>query len=418
MDLTIHNARLDTTLEPVEIGITADRITKVQKEPLQRGTKSIDAIGAIVSPPFVEPHFHIENSLLWKDDAIKDGTLDEAIHNANDIKTELTIEDIFKRGSDTLVEAVKNGTQALRSHVDVDQVAGLILFDGVAAVRDRFAEVIDIQIIAFPQHGLTENPETVDLIHGACEQGADAVGGVPHRERDMDAAARHIEIAFEIARKYNIDIDMHVDETDDPYWHTLELLAEKTIEEGYQGRVVAGHCCAMAAWDDPMTERILEKVAKAQINIVTNTPVNLHLMGRKDSWPVRRGIPRVVQMMEAGINVSAGQDDLKNLFYPWGRMDMLEVTNFVCHVAQLKSPDQIRKAFDFTRYNAAKNMHLEGYGVYEGAKANLVLIDAETPHDAIRTQAPRPYIIRNGKIAIKSERSVSFSPQYQELFLS
>ena len=157
------------------------------------------------------------------------------------------------------------------------------------AVRRRFAGLMDIQLVAFPQLGLARNPEAVDLMWQALEQGCDLVGGMPHGERDMDDAARHIELAFEIARAYDADIDMHIDETDDPTWRTLDLLADQTLAAGWQGRVTAGHCCAMSAWDDALAERVIEKVRRADISIITNAPINLMLEGRHDAYPPATG---------------------------------------------------------------------------------------------------------------------------------
>jgi len=298
----------------------------------------------------------------------------------------------------------------MRDHTDVDEVAKLDLLKAVMAVREKFKEVIDIQIVAFPQFGLADNPESVDLVWQAMEAGADLVGGVPHREKDMDKAARQIEIAFEIALANDADIDMHVDETDDPYWHTLELLAEKTIETGYQGRVTAGHCCSMAAWDEKLFQRILGKLVEAQVNICTNTPVNLIIQGRESGHPTRRGIARVKDLLEAGVNVTCGQDDLQNMFYPFGNMDMLSVANFVAHAAHMSSEQEIKEVFDMPRYKAAKVLHLDSYGLKEGSEANLVLFKANSAADALRKQPERLYVIRNGDVLVRSERSLTLSP--------
>lgn len=409
MDLTIHNALLDTTLETVNIGICNGKIDKVVQNELPPGNRAIDAGGAMVSPAFIDPHFHLENALIWRDPINQSGTLREAIELYADIKIHLTPDDIIARATQALREALPHGTLWMRSHVDIDQIAELNLFNGLKAVRENFDGVFDIQIVAFPQHGMAKNPKAVDLMWEALENGADVVGGMPHGEADMDDAARQIEIAFEMAQKHDADIDMHVDETDDPYWHSLELLAEKTIEEGYQGRVVAGHCCAMAAWDDKLAERVIEKVREADITVISNTPVNLIIQGRKDGPPVRRGIARVKQLLEAGVNVSCGQDDLMNMFYPFGKMDMLEVANFVAHAAHLSSPTQISAAFDMPRYAAARALRLEGYGVQVGNPANLVLIDAKSPLDAMRRQPDRLYVIRQGEVLVQTERRTQFS---------
>jgi cytosine/creatinine deaminase len=408
VELTIHNARLDSTGEIVNIGITDGIITYVGKDNLAPGDKTIDAGGAMVSPAFVDPHFHLENCLLG-DYVNLSGTLREAIDIAARIKDQITVEDIVDRSTRALRSAMANGTLWMRNHCDIDQVAKLQLLDGVVAARKKFEDVFDIQIVAFPQLGMADNPEATDLMWQAMESGADVVGGMPHGEKDMDRAARQIEIVFEMAKKYDADIDMHVDETDDPYWHTLELLAEKTIDENYQGRVSAGHCTAMAAWDDKLAERVIEKVRIAEVNICTNVPVNLLLQGRGDRQLVRRGITRVGELLDAGVNVTCGQDDLENMFYPFGQMDMLEVANFVAHAAHLSSPEQIQTAFEMPRYKAARTLGLENYGIYEGATASLVLIDAQTPLEAIRRQADRLLVVRQGEVLVETQRKVTYS---------
>ena len=409
MDLSIHNAIHDTTLEQINIGIEDGKIVVVQTDPLPPAEKSIDALGAMISPALIDPHFHLENSVMPEYVNVS-GTLGEAIRIAEEIKDQLTAEDIMRRSTIALREAILNGVLWMRDHTDVDEVAKLDLLKAVMAVREKFKHVIDLQIVAFPQFGLADNPESVDLMWQAMEAGADLVGGVPHREKDMDKAARQIELAFEIAMANDADIDMHVDETDDPYWHTLELLAEKTIETGYQGRVTAAHCCAMAAWDEKLFQRILPKLVEAQVNICTNTPVNLNIQGRNSGHPMRRGIPRVKDLLEAGVNVTCGQDDLQNMFYPFGNMDMLSVANFVAHAAHMSSPKEIQDVFDLPRYRAAKVLRLDDYGLNEGAKANLVLFNANSAADALRRQPERLFVIREGEVLVQSERKLTLSP--------
>jgi cytosine deaminase len=324
------------------------------------------------------------------------------------IKKDMPLDDLVQRASTALQTAIANGVQWFRSHVDIDGTAQLNLLRGNVAVREKFHDLIDIQLIAFPQMGMTRDPEVINLMWQAMESGADIVGGMPHAERDMNDAARHIEIAFEMAKAFNVDIDMHIDETDDPYWHSLELLAEQTIENGWQGRVSAGHCCAMSAWDDPMAERIIDKVAQAKINVITMAPINLMLEGRNDKHPKRRGITRVKELMEAGVNVSCGQDDLQNMFYSFGNMDPLEVALITAHAAHMSAPSEIEAAFDMPRYNAAKNFRLEDYGIHVGAKANLMLIDAKSAVDALRRRGDRRYVIREGKILVETRRNVAW----------
>jgi len=408
MDITIHHAILDRTLKPVNLGIKDGIIALVSEGDIPPGKRAIDAGGAMVSPPFIDSHFHLENAFL-NDVPNLSGTLHEAIDIYAELKKKLDAPDIVRRTIRVAREAISNGTLWMRCHVDIDHIAKLRLLEGVLAAREAVEGVFEVQIVAFPQWGLAGNPEAVEYMWAAMERGADLVGGMPHSEKDMDDAAKHIETAFEIAKKYNADIDMHVDETDDPYWHSLELLAEKTIDVGYQGRVSAGHCCAMGSWDDKLAERVIEKVKKADINIIGNIPINLYLEGRHDSHPFRRGIPRLRDLVEAGVNVALGQDDVTNMFYPFGKLDMLEVANFAAHAAQLSTPSQIETTFDMPRYNAARTLRLENYGIKEGAPANLVLIDAHSAVEAIRRQPERSYVIRQGEILLESKRALNYS---------
>lgn len=398
MDLVIRNAKMDLTGAPVEVGIHEGVISAIALDGLPSGAREIDAGGGMISPAFVETHFHLENALLWEGALNHSGTLEEAIEVYAAIKRDMPLDDIVNRASIALRTAIGHGVQWFRSHVDIDRVGQLRLLQGNVAVRERFHDLIDLQLIAFPQMGMARDPEVVDLMWQAMAQGADVVGGMPHAERDMDDAARHIEIAFQIARAYDADIDMHVDETDDPAWHSLELLAEQTMAEGWQGRVTAGHCCAMSAWNDALAERVIGKVAQAGINVITIAPINLMLQGRADRHPKRRGIARVKELMAAGVNVSCGQDDLQNMFYSYGNMDPLEVALITAHAAHLSSPAEIQAAFDMPRYNAARNFRLESYGVQVGAPANLVVLDATSAVDALRRRGDRRYVIRHGRI--------------------
>ena len=412
MDLTIHNALHDKTLEKIHVGVQNGKIVQVSLDDISPGEKTIDAQGAMISPALIEPHFHIENSLIWDTDNLnQSGTLREAIDIYADVKVKLTPEDILQRASQTIHEAIAHGTLWMRNHVDIDQYAKLDLLHAVVAAREKFKGVFDLQLIAFPQHGLARNPESVDLVWQAMENGATLVGGIPHHEKNMEDGARQIEIIFEIAKAKDVNLDVHIDETDDPYWQSLELLAEKTIDEGYQGRVTAGHCTSMAAWDKKTLNRIIDKVKEADITVVTNTPINLLLQGRLDETPVRRGIARIAELIEAGVNVCCGQDDLMNMFYPFGQMDPLEVANIAAHAGHLTSPKQIQVAFDMSRYNAARNIGLQNYGVHEGSDANLILLNATSAVDALRRKPERLYVIRQGEILVQNEVHTKFSSQ-------
>jgi cytosine deaminase len=408
MDLVIRNGLSDQTGTPLEVGIKDGVIVAMEPSGIPSGTQEIDAGGGLISPPFIESHFHLENAYLWDGMINQSGTLQEAIDIYAEIKHDLTVEDMVERAGQVIKTAVSHGTLWLRSHVDIDHIAKLSILEGVAAAREAYKDRIDIQLVAFPQLGLAQNPEAVDMMWQAMENGCDLVGGMPHGEQNMDDAAKQIEIAFEIAQKYDADVDMHIDETDNPYWHSLELLADKTIETGWHGRVTAGHCCAMSAWDDKMAARIIEKVRQANIHVVTNAPINLMLEGRGHNHPKPRGIARVKELLEAGVNVSCGQDDIQNMFYPYGKMDPLEVALITAHAAHMGAPEEIQAAFDMPRYNAAKLWKLDNYGIHIGAPANLVVLDAKSSVEALRRQPDRRYVIRQGKLLVETKTAVTW----------
>ena len=408
MDLVIRNGRSDQDGQPLEVGIRDGVITALASGGLPSGSLEIDAEGGMISPAFIESHFHLENAYLWDGMVNQSGTLQEAIDIYAQVKHDLTVDDMVERAGRVIRTAVANGTLFLRSHVDIDHIAKLSILKGVAAAREAYRNLIDIQLVAFPQLGLARNPEAVDMMWAAMENGCDLVGGMPHGERDMDDAAKQIEIAFEIAQAYDAGVDMHIDETDNPYWQSLELLADKTIETGWHGRVTAGHCCAMSAWDDATAERIINKVKQANIHIVTNAPINLMLEARKHNHPKPRGIARVKELLAAGVNVACGQDDIQNMFYAYGRMDTLEVALITAHAAHMSAPTEIQAAFDMSRYNAARLWKLENYGVHVGAAANLVVLDAESAVSALRRQPDRRFVIRNGRVVSETRTHIKW----------
>ena len=396
MDFTIHDAFVDQKYEKVDIGIENGLIKEISLGSLPKGKESIDAKGCLVVPPFFESHFHLDNSLL-SGGINQSGSLREAITLYTEKKENMTIDDIVSRASETLKLCLVNGVCYLRSHVDIDTVGKLKLLEGVKKAKDLFSGIVDIQIIAFPQMGLVNDPETVELMYAAMESGADIVGGIPHFEKNMEDAFRQIEILFEIAKKYDVDIDMHVDEVDDPNWKSVELLADKTIREGYQGRVAAGHCCSMAAWKEEDFERILPKIRNADLSIITNPLTNLIGQGRNDDRPVRRGVPPLDKLIRAGINVVSATDDLKNMFYPFGNMNPLEVVNFSAHLGYLSTPDLIDAAFNMPLYNAAKTFRIKDYGIKVGGPADLCILPVRTKVDAIRLHPAPSLVLRNGK---------------------
>lgn len=382
-------------------------------EPGMRAERTIDAEGRLAVPGFVEPHIHLDKALIL--DSVRPnatGTLTEAIEIIWERKRRYEVEEIAQRAGRVIEAAVANGVTHLRTHVDVDSIGGLRPLEGVALARERYREFIDIQIVAFPQEGILRDPGCEALMWQAMTQGADVVGGMPFNEATRADSARHIDIAFEIARQFDADIDMHVDETDDPRARTLEILAERTIENGWQGRVTAGHTCALAGYPDDYANAVMDKVAAAKLHMIVNPATNLMLQGRLDAQPKRRGITRVRELLERSVNVSFGQDCVRDTFYPFGRNDPLEIALLAAHAAHMSLPDQIEQVFAMPTFAGAKVLRLEGFGLSPGDIADVVVIDAGSAAEAIRFQPPRRWVVKRGRVVAEaSSTRTTFFPR-------
>lgn len=404
MDLIIRNAKLRNMTETVDIGVKDGKIELIEKLIDNKGTLEIDAANNLVSPPFIDPHIHLDKVNIV--DVVRpneSGTLKEAIEIIWDKKSNYTVDDIVKRSEEVIKMAIFNGTLKMRTHVDVDTIGGLKPLKGILALRKKYSDLLDLQIIAFPQEAIIKDPGCEQLMWDAMEAGADIVGGMPAHEDSPEDSKRHIEICFDIAEKYNADVDMHIDETDDPFYRTLEMLADETIKRGWEGRVTAGHTCALAAYDDHYAGYVIDKVRRAGINVITNPVTNLMLQGRNDKQPIRRGITRVKELMNAGVNMSFGQDCIKDTFYPFGSADMLQVALITAHAAQMSLPHEIEKVFDMITYNAAKIMRIQDYGIKVGNTADFVILNTDNIKDAIRLQPERLYVIKSGKVIAQSQ---------------
>lgn len=404
MDLIIRNAKLRDKDILVDIAINNGVIAEIKPNIEYSAKEEINAKGKLTVPAFIDPHIHLDKVNIV--DVVrpnKSGTLMEAIEIIWEKKANYTTEDIVKRAKEVVEMAVKNGTTRIRTHVDVDTIGGLKPLEGVLELRRQCSHLVDIQIVAFPQEGILKNPGCEELLREAMRMGADLVGGMPANENSPEDSRQHVKIVFDIAEEFDADIDMHVDETDDPFYRTLEMVADETIKRGYFGRVTAGHTCALAAYDDHYAEYVMDKVKKAEINMITNPATNLMLQGRLDKQPKRRGITRVKELIERGVNVSFGQDCIKDTFYPFGSADLLQVALITAHAAHMSLPHEIEEVFNMPTYNAAKVLRLSDYGLEAGKRADIVVIDAENVRDAIRLTPPRLFVIRKGKLIAKTE---------------
>jgi len=387
---------------PIDLAAVDGRF--VAATPDMQAETVIDAGGRLAVPGFVEPHIHLDKVLTA--DRVPtnvSGTLTEAIELLWASKRALTPETVAEAAGKMIESAVLHGVTHIRTHVDIDTIGGLRPLEGVLAAREHYRHLVDMQIVAFPQEGILRDPGTERLMWQAMELGADVVGGMPFNEDGPAESARHIAIAFEIARACDADIDMHVDETDDPDARTLDMLAEQTMANGWEGRVTAGHTCALAGYGENYARSVIAKVKAAGLHMITNPATNLMLQGRLDAQPKRRGITRVKELLAEGVNVSFGQDCIRDTFYPFGRGDLLEVALLTAHAAHMSMPNEVEQVFAMPTVNAARVLRLPDYALRPGAPADMAILEAGSALEAIHQQATRRFVIKRGKVVAETE---------------
>jgi cytosine deaminase len=373
----------------VDVVVEDGEITEVAPGVGGSTEDQVDAAGGLLLPAYVDTHIHLDKAHIRDQLAEHDGTLRGAIDAIHTAKRSYTVEDVRRRATAVIEASVLTGTTRLRSHVDVDTVGGLVPLDGVLAAARDCADIAEVQVVAFPQEGLLRDPGATDLMAEAMERGATVVGGMPHWEADADAQREHVRLCFELAARYDADVDMHVDETDDGSVRTLAMVVAETESTGWQHRVTVGHVCALAAADHDYAERVIADCARLGISVVANPVTNLVLQGRGDRGLVRRGTTRVRELMAAGVPVAFGQDCVQDGFYPFGRGDLLEVALISAHAAHLSTAAELHQALAAVTSVPAAAWHLGGhYGLAAGARADLQLYAASSWPEVLRLQDP------------------------------
>ena len=406
--LVIRKAHLDGRDGLWDVAIADAAIIDVAREFTGESDVELDAAGRLVAPALVECHIHLDKTGVLPELSERgDGSLNAAIALMHEAKRTATPEGIRAHAGELIERMVIAGTTRIRTHVDLDLAAGLKTLEGVEAARGDYADVCEIEIVAFPQRGLADDERIQQMMRSAMEAGASVVGGIPAQEADHEQAAKQIEFCMALAQEFDADLDMHIDETDDPYWHTLELLIDAAEQHGWGGRTSAAHCCSMAAWDDDYAARQIARAAEVGVNVITNPATNLMIQGRDDAEPKRRGIARVRELLAAGVNVAAGQDNLYDGFYPFGSGDQMMIAWLLAHAAHLSTPEEIRLAFDAVGASAARVMRIDDYVVEAGARADLVVFDAESIEDALRLQSPRRWVLHDGRVVAETNREAA-----------
>jgi len=408
-DLIVKGGTLpDGTI--ADIGIKGDRIAAVEPRLDAEAGSVVDASGNLVSQPFVDPHFHMDATLSYGLPRINaSGTLLEGIALWGELKPLLTHEAVKSRALDYCDWAVSMGLLAIRTHVDTCDDR-LLAVEALLEVRKEVAPYIDLQLVAFPQDGFYRSPNAKENTIRALDLGVDVVGGIPHFERTMADGTRSVTELCEIAARRGLMVDMHCDETDDPHSRHIEQLAYETQRLGLQGRVAGSHLTSMHSMDNYYVSKLLPLIAEAQVSAIPNPLINIMLQGRHDTFPKRRGLTRVKEMLALGIRVGWGQDCVLDPWYSLGTADMLDVAFMGLHVAQMSSPADMRKCFDMVTKANAEIMGLDDYGLAVGKLASLVVLDAGNPIEALRLRAERLCVVARGKVvATREKRETSLS---------
>ncbi len=414
-DLILRRGKLlsfDTDKRKIlDIGIKNGQITAIKPNLNQSAPQEIDLEEKLISPPFVESHIHLDSVLTageprWN----QSGTLFEGIQIWGDRKKTLSLEDVTNRALNMLKEQAAQGILFVRTHVDVSEPQ-LIALKALLELRDRVKNWMTLQVVAFPQDGIYSHSQNKTLLETALEMGADAVGGIPHYELTREDGVRSIKRIFELAEKYNRLIDIHCDEIDDEQSRFLEVVAAAAIHTQIGSRVTASHTTAFGSYNNAYAFKLMGFLQRAQINFIANPLINITLQGRADSYPKRRGVTRVKELWQNGLNVSFGHDCVQDPWYSLGTGNMLDVAHMGVHICHMTGREEVNTCYQMVTTNAAKTLHLEEkYGIEVGKPASLIVLDAKDYYDAIRTRNKPRYVISQGKIiASTTPESTNFS---------
>jgi len=413
MGLFVREVRIHPTgmgsIAPMDLLVTGDRIAAIRPvgelKP-SAGDVVLEGEGRFLSPPLVDPHVHLDAALTVGEPRYNEsGTLIEGIQIWTERKPSLTLEDVKRRARQAILWEVAQGTGLIRSHVDVCDPS-LVALRALLELRDEMRDVVDLRLIAFPQDGILSFPDGKELMREAMRLGCDIIGGIPHYELTREDGVEEVHFIFDLAKETGKPIDLHCDETDDDHSRFLEVVAARTMRDGMQGRVVAGHTTAMGSYNDAYAFKLLQILKRAGVTIVANPFDNIVLQGRFDTYPKRRGMTRVKELDAAGINVTCGHDSIMDPWYPLGRGSMLDAISMLVHVAQMTGRAELFRAYEMITSNAARAAEIE-YGVKEGLAANFVIFDCDDEAEAIRLRPSARWVVRGGRIVAETQPATS-----------
>ena len=403
--MLLKNVHVDNHEEVVDVRILNGKFSEIKANLTPHdGEEVIDGKENLLLPPFVDSHVHLDATLTagqpeWNET----GTLFDGIRIWSERKQDLTKEDVKSRAKKTLLNMVGHGIQHVRSHVDVTD-PHLIAARALLELREELKDQIDLQLVAFPQEGILSYPHGRELMEQAVKEGLDVVGGIPHFEFTTEYGWQSVHFLMALADKYDRLVDVHCDEIDDPASRNLEVLATEAYERGMKDRVTASHTTAMGSYNDAYTYKLFRLLKMSDINFVSNPLVNVHLGGRFDTYPKRRGVTRIKELTAAGINVSFGEDDIQDPWNPLGDGNMLDAVTMGVYIAHLMGYHQLQDAFNYVTYNGAKTLHIsDNYGIEVGKPANCILLNAHDFYNALNKHVEVLYNIRHGKVLAETK---------------
>ncbi len=390
----------------VDIAINQNEIVAIAPDLEVSAQKTLEVGGKLVSAPFVESHIHLDSALTAGEPRWNlSGTLFEGIDIWRDRKQSLTIDDVKARAIKALKQQAEQGVLFVRSHADVSEEK-LTALKGLLAVREEVKDWMTLQVVAFPQDGLYGNEQNEALMVEALELGADAVGGIPHYELTREDGVRSVHRIFELAQTYNRLIDIHCDEIDDPQSRFLEVVAACAIRSGLGPRVTASHTTAFGSYNDAYALKLMGILKRSRINFIANPLINITLQGRTDTYPKRRGVTRVKELWQSGLNVSFGNDCIQDPWYSLGTGNLLAVADMGVHVCQMTGRNEIEACFEMVSGGGAKTLNLgEEYGIAVGRPGNLIVLAAQDRYEAILRRSTVRYVISKGRVLVETEPS-------------
>jgi cytosine deaminase len=402
LDLVVRSCRLPAGAEPVDLAIAAGRIVAVGRAD-QPARETIDAAGRLVTPGLVEAHIHLDKALLTERISGTAETAADAIRLTGAAKRSFTADDIAARARRVLDLAVAAGTTAMRVHVEVDPIVGLMGMEAMLALKREYAPAVDLQLCAFAQEGILQAPPTETLLRRALETGADLVGGCPYNDTD---ARRHIEIVFALAREFGVDADFHVDFTDEPVHLHVREIARQTVRAGWQGRVAVGHLTELAALPAADQSVLIAELAAAGIGVISLPLTDLYLMGRRDERNVRRGLTPIRRLLAAGVPVALASNNVRNPFTPIGTADPAHLTFVAAVAAHMGTPDSMRDLVAAITTHPARILNLRDHGCAAGCRADLVVWECERVEEIVMALPARRLVVKAGRVSVEHERRI------------